>query len=67
MSKTISTRLSGNGLRYAAKQPGSPFPGTGNARSCFICGKHRQLASLKAKRVLGRSEMVCSPTCNEVE
>ncbi len=68
MSKTPTTsRLSSNGLRYAAKPPGSPFLGTGNTRSCFLCGKHRQSAQLKSKRVLGRSEMVCAPSCDGVE
>ena len=65
MSKTPTTsKLSANGLRYAAKPPGSPFLGTGNTRSCFLCGKHRQAAQLKSKRVLGRSEMVCAPSCD---
>jgi hypothetical protein len=67
MTKPQSVKLSENGLRYAAKPPGSPFVGTGNTRSCFLCGKHRQAAQLKAKRVLGRSEMVCAPACNAVE
>ena len=65
MSKTPTTsKLSANGLRYAAKPPGSPFLGTGNTRSCFLCGKHRQAAQRKSKRVLGRSEMDCAPSCD---
>jgi hypothetical protein len=63
MAKVISTRLSQDGLRYGAKAPGSPFLGSGNTRSCFLCGKHRQQAQLQSKRVLGRSEMVCAPAC----
>jgi hypothetical protein len=54
-------------LRYAAKVSGSPFTGTGHTRSCFLCGRHRQAAQLKSKRVLGRAEMVCAPSCNSVE
>jgi hypothetical protein len=67
MAKDISTKLSHGGLRYATKPPGSPFLGTGNTRSCFKCGKHRQQGQLQSKRVLGRSEMVCAPACNAVE
>jgi hypothetical protein len=63
MAKAISTRVSTDGLRYGSKAPGSPFLGGGNTRSCFKCGKHRQQAQLVSKRILGRSEMVCSPSC----
>ncbi|HET9820984.1 MAG TPA: hypothetical protein VFQ16_04095 [Burkholderiaceae bacterium] len=69
MAKTPPTtsKLSAGGLRYAVKPPGSPFLGTGNTRSCFLCGKHRQPAQLQSKRLLGRTEMVCAPSCNAVE
>jgi hypothetical protein len=67
MSKVIATRLSADGLRYGAKAPGSPFLGGGNTRSCFMCGKHRQQAQLRSKRILGRSEMVCAPACTADE
>ena len=63
MSKATTTKLSTDGLRYASKAGGSPFLGTGNTRSCFKCGKHRTQAELQSKRVLGRSEMVCKPSC----
>ena len=66
MSKPeVLTRLSADGLRYSKKLPGSPFTGVGNTRSCFLCGVHRQNSSLKSKRVLGRIEMVCAPSCHE--
>ncbi|KAB2876235.1 MAG: hypothetical protein IT503_15655 [Burkholderiaceae bacterium] len=65
MSKsTSSTRISPSGLRYANKIPGSPFTGAGHTRSCFLCGKHRQSAGLRSKRVLGRVEMVCAAGCD---
>ena len=64
MSKATTTKLSNDGLRYAAKASGSPFLSAGNTRSCFKCGKHRTPVDLQAKRVLGRSEMVCKPSCN---
>ena len=63
MTKVISPKLSGDGLRYSAKPTGSPFLGTGNTRSCFLCGKHRQPGQLKSRRVLSRTEMVCAPSC----
>jgi len=66
MTKATTSKLSANGLRYDAKPPGSPFLGTGNTRSCFLCGTHRQHAQLRSKRVLGRTEMVCNPACNSV-
>ena len=67
MSKEQYTKVSGDGLRYAAKSPGSPFSGSGNTRSCFKCGKHRQQGLLQSKRILGRSEMICAPSCNTAE
>jgi hypothetical protein len=67
MSKVQQTKVSGDGLRYAAKSPGSPFLGSGNTRSCFKCGKHRQAGLLQSKRILGRSEMICAPSCTALE
>jgi hypothetical protein len=67
MSKAQHTKVSGDGLRYAAKSPGSPFLGNGNTRSCFKCGKHRQAGLLQSKRILGRSEMICAPSCSALE
>jgi hypothetical protein len=66
MNKPAPTRVSEDGLRYSTKTPGSPFTGVGHTRSCFLCGTHRQSSSLKSKRVLGRTEMVCAPSCQTV-
>ena len=67
MSKSEpSSRVSADGLRYSTKIPGSPFAGVGHTRSCFLCGAHRQSSALKSKRVLGRVEMVCAPSCSRV-
>jgi hypothetical protein len=63
-SKDVSTKVSSDGLRYASKTPGSPFLGSGHTRSCFKCGKHRSAAELQSKRILGRVEMVCKPSCS---
>jgi hypothetical protein len=32
-------------------------------RSCLFCGKHRLTSEMKAKRLLGRTQWVCSPSC----
>ena len=34
--------------------------------SCFLCGKHRPRASLKGKKLLGRTQFVCAPSCKEL-
>ncbi len=44
MYKTDSTLISSTGLRYLAKENGSPFQGmgsTGETISCIKCGKHK--------------------------
>ena len=63
MSKDTCTAVREDGLRYASKVGGSPFQGSGQTRSCFKCGRHRPTSSLQALRVLGRSELVCKPSC----
>jgi hypothetical protein len=35
--------------------------------SCFLCGKHRPRAMLKSKKLLGKSQPVCSPSCKELD
>lgn len=52
-----------NGLRYRSKATGSPFGDSKNTRSCFKCGRHRAPDQLMAHKVLGRTEMVCKPSC----
>lgn len=64
--KPVKTRIQEDGLRYTSKVGGSPFLGNGHTRSCFKCGKHRPADQLQAKRVLGRTEMVCKPSCKEL-
>jgi hypothetical protein len=64
--KQAKTRLAEDGLRYASKESGSPFMGNGTTRSCFKCGQHRNQDQMKAFRFLGRSEMVCKPSCGEL-
>ncbi len=72
MSKeTVKTSIDAGGLRYRSKAPGSPFGSAGTyssaTMSCFLCGKHRARSQLKTKKLLGRSQVVCAPSCAEVE
>ena len=66
----VKTAIEPDGLRYKSKAPGSPFAGHGafaaGTMSCFKCGKHRPRTALKSKRLLGRNEMVCFPSCQAV-
>jgi hypothetical protein len=34
--------------------------------SCFLCGVHRPRAMLKMRKLLGRSQTVCDPSCKAV-
>lgn len=65
------TKLAENGLRYKSKAPGSPFetssPFSSTTMSCFLCGKHRQRSQLKTRRLLGKPQAVCAPSCKELE
>jgi len=67
----VKTTIEADGLRYRAKAPGSPLASTGvfsaATMSCFLCGKHRPRTSLKSRRLLGKAQFVCSPTCKEVD
>ncbi|MEN9372920.1 MAG: hypothetical protein RIR79_472 [Pseudomonadota bacterium] len=35
--------------------------------SCFLCGKHRARSLMTTKKVLGKSQAVCAPSCKELE
>lgn len=68
---STKTTIEADGLRYRSKAPGSPFAATSSfgaaTMSCFLCGKHRPRAMLKSKKLLGKSQPVCSPTCKELD
>ena len=63
----VSTHIQPDGLRYKSKEPGSPFApaGAGGAAtmSCFLCGKHRPRVSLQSRKLLGKTQYVCAPSC----
>lgn len=65
------TALLAGGLRYKSKTAGSPFKAAtsfgGTTMSCFICGKHRARALMKTRKVLGKSQAVCSPSCSAMD
>ncbi|ACB36290.1 conserved hypothetical protein [Leptothrix cholodnii SP-6] len=72
MSKdSVKTSIDTDGLRYLSKTPGSPFGSAGThsaaTMSCFLCGKHRARSQLKTRKLLGKSQLVCAPTCTELE
>lgn len=66
----VKTSIEADGLRYRSKAPGSPFAPVGafggSTMSCFLCGKHRPRGLLKSRKLLGRSQFVCAPSCKEV-
>jgi hypothetical protein len=61
------TSIDAGGLRYRSKVAGSPFSATGAfgaaTMSCFLCGKHRPRAQLKSRKLLGKAQAVCAPSC----
>jgi hypothetical protein len=67
VKKATITKQSPDGLRFAQKVSGSPYGSMGNSRSCFLCGKHRPPGQLMSKRVLGRVERFCAPSCGGLE
>jgi len=69
MSKpTTKTAIVKDGLRYKSKVSGSQFgatPFSGNTTmSCFLCGKHRPRTELMTRKLIGKSQTVCSPKCD---
>ncbi len=67
----VKTQMHADGMRYRSKAPGSPFASAGvfsaATMSCFLCGKHRPRAQLKSRKLLGKTQFVCSPSCKEVD
>ena len=67
----VKTAIIDGGLRYKTKTPGSPFKAAptfgGATMSCFLCGKHRDRSAMKTRKVLGRGQAVCSPSCEALD
>jgi hypothetical protein len=64
----IKTAIVDGGLRYRSKTPGSPFAAASSfgaaTMSCFLCGKHRARSMLKSRKLLGKNQVVCAPSCS---
>ena len=65
------TTVLADGLRYKSKISGSPFAATTSfgaaTMSCFMCGKHRARSLMGTRKVLGKSQAVCAPSCKELD
>ncbi|MEN9712812.1 MAG: hypothetical protein RLY90_1073 [Pseudomonadota bacterium] len=62
MSKSETTQISNDGLRYKSKASGSPFGGSGHtagSMSCYKCGLHKPRALGTFKRLLNQSMFIC--------
>jgi len=71
MSNPSQTEILADGLRYKSKTTGSPFSPSmslsSTTMSCFFCGKHRQRALLTLRRIIGKNQTVCAPSCKTVD
>ena len=60
-----------SGLRFRRKAPGSPFELSSRyphgTLSCFLCGLHRPRHLLKTRKLIGRNQFVCGPSCKELQ
>ena len=65
------TAVLADGLRYKSKVSGSPFQAAASfgaaTMSCFLCGKHRARSLMGTRKVLGKSQAVCSPSCKALD
>jgi hypothetical protein len=65
------TKIVADGLRYKSKVSGSPFTAATSfgaaTMSCFLCGKHRARSQMVSKKILGKSQAVCSPSCKALD
>lgn len=68
--RDTKTAVVADGLRYKSKVAGSPFKAAesfgGATMSCFMCGKHRPRSMLKSRKLLGKAQQVCAPSCKEL-
>jgi hypothetical protein len=65
------TKMLADGLRYKSKVSGSPFTAASSfgaaTMSCFLCGKHRARSQMVTRKILGKSQAVCSPSCKAAD
>lgn len=58
----VTTQIAETGLRYTAKEGGSPFQGMGSngeVRSCMKCGQHKLRSHGAIHRFLGGLMFFC--------
>ena len=65
------TKMLADGLRYKSKVSGSPFTAATSfgaaTMSCFLCGKHRARSQMSTRKILGKSQAVCAPSCKAAD
>lgn len=61
------TKILDDGLRYQSKVSGSPFVNAPNtvfsSMSCFLCGTHRVRSTMTTRKLVGKAQVVCAPSC----
>jgi hypothetical protein len=71
MSNPPQTEIVAGGLRYKSKVSGSQFSQNtysgSSSMSCFFCGKHRLRALLTMRRIIGKNQTVCLPSCKALD
>ena len=64
---TTKSRIDSDGLRYQTKVSGSPFHGfthfNATTMSCYLCGTHRLRSAMKTRVLIGKTQLVCAPSC----
>ena len=67
----IKTTIEPDGMRYRSKAPGSPFSVAGSfgaaTMSCFLCGKHRARSLMTTRKLVGKAQTVCAPSCKALD
>ena len=70
-AKTAHAHINPDGLTYRHKPGGSQFNGgsglKGQAMSCLLCGRHRPRSMLMSRRLAGRHQVVCAPSCQQAQ
>ena len=63
--------MTNNLMMPTSKASGSPFAAAasfgGATMSCFMWGKHRPRSLMGTRKVAGKSQTVCSPTCKALD
>ncbi len=67
----VKTAVLADGLRYKSKVSGSPFTAAVSfgaaTMSCFLCGKHRARSLMTTRKLVGKAQTVCAPSCKALD